>query len=178
MKKLLLLTLGVFGIQAGILDTSPVTVFKKATSYEDSKVGFELINKSNRPIWIALTNGENTTRAHQIDSATSMTRHELRFTTIDIKKPTQLAVWYSNPGAVSFEKKYTIAGKKLFKPAPNKVYSFTIGKTLYLTWDKANYARPQSGPLGGALKKTDSNLSLKINVSKGDIKERAQGATA
>ncbi len=179
MKKLLILTLGVFGLQAGILDVAPSTVFKKSTPYQESKIGFELINKSKRPIWVALTNGDNTTRAMEVQPATKMERQGLRFLRIDINQPTFMAVWYSNPGRVSFEKKTLgLFGEKTFKPAPNKVYSFTKGKTMYLTWDQANYARPQSGPLGGKLGKTDSNLSLKDNVSKSDINEAPAAAAA
>ncbi len=171
MKKLLILSLGFIGLQAGILDTSPITLFQKATPYSESKIGFELVNKSNRPIWIALTNGDDTTRAVKVDAATKLTRHEVRFK-IDITQPTKMGVWFSNPGTVSFERKYTVVGGKVFKPKPNKVFSFTKGKTLYLTWDKADYARPQTGPLGGTLQKTDSNLSLKDNVKKEDVSEQ------
>ena len=79
MNKLLILTLGTLGLQAGILDTSPITVFTKATPYSESKIGFELINKSKRPIWIALTNGDNTTNAVKVDPATKLERKGLRF---------------------------------------------------------------------------------------------------
>lgn len=177
MKKLLLLTLGVASLQAGILDVSPTVIFKTPKNYKESNVGFELVNKSKRPIWIALTNGENTTLAAKVDPVTTMVRHEVRFNNIDITKPTQMAVWYSNPGRVSFEKKYTIAGAKLFKPAPNKVYSFTLNRTLYLKWTKENYAGPQTGLLWGMRGKTDSNLSLADNVSKTDIIEQAPASS-
>ncbi len=177
MKKLLLLTLGVASLQAGILDVSPTVIFKTTKTYKESGVGFELVNKSKRPIWIVLINGENTTLVTKVGPTTKIKRLRVSFDHIDITKPTIMAVWYSDPGEVSFKKKYTIGGARLFKPAPNKVYTFTTGKTLYLTWDKANYARPQTGLLYGKLGKTDSNLSLADNVSKTDIKEQAPASS-
>ena len=174
MKKLLLI-LGFTGLQAGILDVAPSTVFKGPQAYQDTGIGFELINKSKRPIWIAITSGGDTSRVAKIEPATKMMRHEVRYNIKDINQRVKLAVWYTDPGQITFEKKFSgFIGEQLFKPTPNKVYTFTPGKTLYLTWDKANYARPQSGPLGGRLHKTDSNLSLKDNVKKEDIKEHAQ----
>lgn len=176
MKKLALMTMSILGLQAGILDTAPMTVFKKATPYEESKIGFELINKSKRPIWVALTNGENTTRAQKVEAAGTLSREGIRFLKIDIAKPTFMGVWYSDPGQIRFGKKFGIFGAKEFNPTPNMLYTFTQDKTMYLSWDKANYARPQTGPLKGILDKTDSGLSLKQNVKKEDITEIPLGS--
>lgn len=184
MKKLLftaLTGLTCFAAFAGITEADPSVIFKKATSYDESGIGFELINKSKRPIWIIIRNGEDLyplggRRALKVDAITPPKRAGVKLK-LDINKPTLMAVYYQDPGKVEYKKTglFGIVGKPHFVPVPNKLYAFgEAGQTLYLTWDKANYARPQTGPLGGKLGKTDSNLSLKMNVKKEDIKEAPQ----
>ncbi len=185
MKKLLFTAvtgLTCFAAFAGITEADPSVIFKKATSYDESGIGFELINKSKRPIWIIIRNGEDLyplggRRALKVDAITPTKRAGVRLK-LDINKPTLMAVYYQDPGKVEYKKTglFGIVGKPHFVPIPNKLYAFIADKTLYLTWDEANYARPQTGPLFGKLGKTDSNLSLKINVKKEDIKEAPQTA--
>ncbi len=177
MKKLLILAftgLTCLTVSATIFEADPAIFFKKATEYEESGIGLELINKSKRPIWIVARNGEELSRPLKVNAITPKYRQGIRLK-LDISKPTQLAVWYSDPGTVEYKKTKLLGlgGKPSFVPAPNKLYTFTKNKTLYLTWDEANYARPQSGPKIAFGKKTDSNLSLKRNVKKEDIKEAA-----
>lgn len=49
-------------------------------------------------------------------------------------------------------------------------YKTPAGKTAYLTWDGTTL-RPQTGPAGGALNKTDTGLSLGKNVTPRDVVE-------
>jgi hypothetical protein len=174
MKKLLILSLTCAYLNAGILDVAPNTIFKTPQTFQETGIGFELVNKSKRPIWIVLRAGGDTSRVAKVEPRSTMTTHFVRYSLKNLNQEAQLAVWYSDPGQVTYEKRFGIVGKEQFKPTPNTIYSFSPGKTLYLTWDEANYLRPQTGPLKGILKKTDSNLSLQANVKKEDIKEQAQ----
>ena len=161
-------------LQATIVETDPTKLFKAGETADKSGVVFELKNKAKRPIWIAIANGGGLTasKAMKVDTGETITPGGRE---INPKLDTQLAVWYSDPSsAVSYEASgFGIVGRKVFKPKPNKFFSFPRNKTLYLTWDESNYARPQTGPLGGMLGKTDTGLSLKNNVEKGEIEEQA-----
>ncbi len=141
------------------------TIFEKTRVYgKDTKIGFELINKSASPLWIAITNGGDITGKVARVGGGRMTRFE-----IDTKKETEMIVWLKNPGNIALERKWLVGGRVIFDPKPDKIYTFTKGKTIYLTWDMAKFPRPQTGPLRGILGKTDSGLSLANNVTKDGI---------
>jgi len=186
MQKLLtlaLVALSVSTLSARIFEADPSVIFSSATTYADSKIGFEMINKSKQPIWFVIVNGDELSNLYSLDGLTNK-RHEIRLSNIDISQPTKLAVWFSNPGPsnkIDYSRPFGLPfgqqKPKVFTPTPNRVYSFIPNRTIYLTWDEKNIARPQSGPLKipgmskGILGKTDSNLSLEINVTPNDIKE-------
>ena len=169
MKKLILVALiglSCFTASAGIREADAAVIFRRATSYKDSKIGFDLVNKARRPIWIIVKNGDTIypkggESTLELVKSTAAGRKRVQLE-LDISKPTQLAIWYSHP-----------AGLEGIKTPPNKIYTFDQERTLYLTWDPANYARPQTGPLGGRLGKTDKNLSLKNNVTSEEIHEKS-----
>ncbi len=165
-------------LSATVFEMNPSEVFKEPQVYgQNSELGFELVNKSPKTIWIALKNGEDlwtqpiTGRTvFPVEGMTGDKRTTIRLQT-DINAPTSLAVWFTDPGQVNIQKKYGIFGAKEFSVKPDRIYTFTQGKTDYLTWDKDNFPRPETGPLFGLFSKTDSNLSLQSNVKKEDIKE-------
>jgi hypothetical protein len=171
-------------IQGTILEMNPAKLFSPAETPEKSGVQFELKNKSKRPLWIAIVNGGSLTssQAEKVDEGVTI---QPGGRPLNLSRETQLAVWYSDPGTITFEEAILgIVGPKKFQPKPNKLYSFAKNKTLYLTWDPSNYARPQTGPLGELrsvlgktsslgkkLSRTDTNLSLENNIGKDEIKE-------
>jgi hypothetical protein len=156
---------------AGILKSGS-KVFQKAQTYRDSGIGFELVNKSSRPIWIGLKTGLDITQVPEKINPGKSVQYKN-----DISYDTRLFVWFKDPG-VSEKKKE----KNWFENALERVtagaaatftydrsYSFPKAKTIYLTWDKDDFARPETGVLKGILKKTDTGLSLQNNVTTSDI---------
>src|SRR5438552_2218156 len=110
-------------------------LFGKTTYGKDTKIGFEVLNKSSKSIWVGLRNGtEFLSQASQVSPATDLKLE------IDISKPTQLFVWLADPGKTDITATYVT-------PPYDMAYSFTPGKTIYITWDKDNFPRPQTGPL-------------------------------
>ena len=166
-------------LNADIFDAG-TQVFKDTQIYgKNSKIGFEIINKSKNPIHVVLRNGDDIfsllgKNIFTVDGLDSGARHTWRLG-LDISKPTQMAVYYTKPTEVDIKKTGILGlyGPEVFSPAPDKLYTFTKDKTIYITWDKDNFARPQTGPLMGILNKTDSGLSLAQpgNVRKEDITE-------
>jgi len=142
--------------------------------------GFEFINKADAPILFSLTSGSTIDiQLKRLDSGAGFGAKigcigagladqltdggEI----IDITKPTRLFIWTSDPGKVSLSEKWWSFGDSVprVKPDPDYVYTFKLGKTMYVTWDKNKFLRPQTGPLGGYLRKTDSGFPLINNVS-------------
>lgn len=147
--------------------------------YSTSRIGFEVQNKARRPIWVALVNGQRLNQPTKVDEidvkglkkiVPTVTSSHFK---LDITQPTKLAVYYQDPGFVEYGKTKLggLVGKEGFIPTPNKVYSFTPGKTIYLTWDASNFPRPQTGKRAGLAGETESGLSLANNLTPTDIKE-------
>lgn len=146
-----------------------------------SEPGFELINKADAPIWFSLTNGSTIdVQLKRLDSGAGFGAKIGRIGAalsdqltegseiIDINKPTRLFIWINEPaGKVTFSEKWWSFSDSVprVKPDPDYVYTFKPGKTMYLTWDKKKFLRPQTGPLGGYLRKTDSGFPLTNNVN-------------
>ncbi len=173
----LITLMGQQAVQAGILDSG--TVFEKEMTYENSGWGLEIVNKSTNPIWFIVKNGDEIfqdfkgTQVFSLPGATGsiLTRKTSNIKLqIDITEPTELAIWYTNPGKSPVKGKFLgFIGSSSFEPEPNKLYKFTPKKTIYLTWDDKKEIRPETGPLKGLVGKTDTNLSLRNNVKREDI---------
>jgi hypothetical protein len=147
-------------ISAGIQDVG-TQVFKAAVEYpKTTNIAFELRNKSSNQIWSAVRNGSDLSPVKQINP------RDFWQLAIDPKFPTNVIIWYTNPGLIT--------GKVVpftLSPRPDKVYGFTSDKTMYVTWDDKRNLRPQTGPLAGITGKTDSNLSLARNVKNENIQD-------
>lgn len=165
---------------AGIADVG-LQVFKSARVYgKDTKIGFELKSKARKgdTIWYSLINGDTILTTNKNSSVESITPGSLGYKELDINKDTALALWLSDPGTATVEIDKNKPGGITWKAAtdPYFIYTFPKGKTLYLTWaptSEGPYAlRPQTGPLLGVSRKTDSGLSLSEpgNVMPEDIK--------
>ncbi len=139
-------------------DPSDATVYGE----KGFNVGFEIGNRGKDPIWFQLFNGDNKSSVTQLEGLRKGEKQSpKKNAAMDISKRTYLFVWYSEP-----------TGDRLQKP--DRVYSFSTGSTLYLTWDPSGDAllRPTKGRLGGILGgfgKTESGLSLKKNIPARDI---------
>ena len=159
MKKLFIIALGVLSLQAN--------------NQED---GFALINQSERPIWIDVVNTED------IDTISKKGSMKLEpddgiVWEHNTNEPTYLAAFYSEPPIIRYNWDADSVTKLWQKPVPNKVYSFTQGKTIFLIWDKASFARPLSKEvMEKRAKLTGVNFNLQNNVTAEDIKEHAPGA--
>ena len=179
------------------------TISRETQTYnKDTKVGFEIINRSGNPIWFALQNGgnvyeENSNNAIELIPARSATKEQRRIDQfgrslppigtikrleIDTNKDTILIIWIKDPGAVKikdiFHPEY-IALKK-----PDKMFTFTKGKTIYVYWSVPIGMKPifpHIAPVwrllpqvGGRKTKTGivgiTNLAFTNNVTDNDIR--------
>ena len=164
-------------LYADIFETDQSKLFKAGETAEKSGIVFELKNKAKQPIWIALANGggliSNRVMRVNAGQAVALSSRE-----VNLKLYTELAVWDSDPSdslgihqsaAITYEPSGSNRGYKAFRPRPEVVFSFPLNKTQYVTFDQYKDLRPQTGPLGGMLGKTDTGLSLINNVKKDDI---------
>ena len=129
----------------------------------DTQVGLEIVNKNHNTIWVSVKNGnkryeQDGINLFKIDGHANGMRATRDFE-IDINKPTTLAIFYSIPRLSRSSSHGAINDEKIFALA-DQVYSFGQGKTLYLTWDKKTFIRPQTGAYNGMSKRTVSFLSL------------------
>lgn len=171
-KKLAAMALGITTIAfysltySGAVDFTDIsTEFTKPLSYKESKVGFEFENDTAHSVWIAVKNGDTFFEPMEV-KATSLT-HEITGSntiqqSIDINKPTVLAVWFENPGSVSIGKKWKLFGAIKVQPEADLVYTFKQGKTIYVTLNK-HYALVPSEAIEGSIA-TETGLSLENNV--------------
>lgn len=129
----------------------------------DTQVGLEIVNKNHNPIWVAVKNGDTRYERDGIDffkiDGRLNKERSMRDFEIDINKPTTLAIWYSIPRLSRSSSRGPIDDEKIFSLA-DQVYTFRHGKTLYLSWDKKTFIRPQTGAYNGMSKRTVSLLSL------------------
>ncbi|MBA3751835.1 hypothetical protein H0X06_03510 [Candidatus Dependentiae bacterium] len=147
--------------------------------------GFDLINKTGKPVTIRVVNGDQASIEKAIvEPAKTLLGKTLKANSknapLDISQPTMLIVWdkaMNNPkdeiltvgvgiadaGTEKFFYNWTI------KPKPNFVYHFKPGKSIYVTLDKNGELRPQSGPLKGITGKTEAGFPLKNIVKKDEI---------
>ncbi len=180
MKRIVSLTLLLCAGQsllATIVDAG-LDVFKETQVYgKNSPIGLEIINKNKAPFWFALKNGPDIysrlgKTAFKLEGEKFLQRSEARYN-LDIDEPTFIAVWNNDPGKVEFKKTavFGLMGAKAFFPQPDELYTFTEGKTIYLTRTPKGDFKPETGPLKGLLGTTDSKLSLKNNVQEKDIKK-------
>ncbi len=180
MKRIIFLTLLLSAGQsllATIVDAG-FNVFKETQVYgKNSPIGLEIINKNKAPFWFALQNGPDVysrlgKTAFKLEGESFLERSEIQYN-LDIDEPTFLAVWNNDPGKVELKKTgaFGLMGAKAFFPQPDELYTFTPGRTVYLTRTAKGDFKPETGPLKGLLGKTDSGLSLKNNVQEKDIKK-------
>ncbi len=148
-------------------------------------VGLEILNKSKNSIWVMVRNGSDVlkkldTHFIEIEGEKKEGKAQASQFAIDTKKPTSIAVWLKFPKTRSDK---TFGYIKLFDTKnyieePYHFYKIKKGKTIFVTWDKENYLRPQTGPMKGRLEKTKSNLSFYdragnySNVSDLDIEQK------
>lgn len=150
-------------------------IFKIPKTYgKDTKIGLEVYNKNPNDLWVEVNNGGDFSDTKKIRGNTGqVSRDVIGQFEIDITKDTFLAVWLKDPGPVQKMPGYTMFGNlpAWLKPKPDFIYSFPKNKTIYITWDKDNFPRPETGVLKGILGKTDSGLTLSKskNVTKDDI---------
>ncbi len=180
MKKALLLVLSssvlILQVQAEV--NPPQREWKTTQTYgekdESGKpfvVGFEFGNRGNAPVWIQVLNGADFSTVFKVVPTSKDAKYKTTQPLItDITKPTYLLIWKEDPRDSSGAMK---------DKTSNYSYTFTPNKTVYVTWGDPTsdvILRPTKGRFGGLLGgfgKTETNLSLKKNVSQKDIIEKA-----
>jgi hypothetical protein len=128
----------------------------------NSNVAFELeiMNKSPENIWVTIKDNRTTVvESYGIRGMVGSKRGYLRMAGLDTSYPITIEIYNRSPD-------------QRYSPEPSYVYQIHAqGQTVYLTWDGKTDLRPQTGPLYGLTKKTESGLSLKNNVEASDIQK-------
>lgn len=112
--------------------------------------GFEIYNKAPYPIWYRLASKG----ALGSGLLHSLNPKETERIPLDTSYEAALSIYKTEPQG----------------QLPDKLHTFTTGKTIYVTWNES--LRPQTGQGLGILGLTKSGLSLKNNVKQYDIKSR------
>lgn len=160
----------------------------------------EILYKATKPAWIAIKNGEvyYTQNGWKPYSADVDKAIFTKFAPapiqpgvlwnlkpkgvtygyqIDTKDPTTIALWLNDPQSVQ---EIPQAGKPAaLVPAPDKYWTFTPRKDIFVTLDSEVFAtpespiaiRPQTGTFKGLSGTSASGFSLKNNISESDIKQ-------
>lgn len=151
---------------------------------KETNIGVEILNKKSKDIWVTATNAAGVGGLNFTEQTKKIPKGKsVGFEKVDITQPTEIAVWAVNPNPTKgnkflSDKNIISEGKWSFKSAsgnPFVIAGFTPNKTMYLTIDEERQetrVRPQTGPRGGAAGKTNTDLSLKNNVTTADIKMR------
>ena len=185
MKKIVLmgLIIAVAGaLVAGVKEAGTTALFKKAVDWTGhgslkENIALEILNKSKRPIWVAvhhdITIGGHAvaeleqTKVLPYTELTDPMKHGMgdnQFIMTDAKVGSaHLAIYNKRP----VKRVYWEKGQ--FVPKPDEVYEFPEKKTMFITYDGPGKLRPQTGIGLVKGKKTDSGLSLKMNVSTKEI---------
>lgn len=124
---------------------------------ETTTISFEVKNKTKAPVYFAI---KSDGKFYTDDNGITVFSADAGKTTqlpVDISKPSAISVWLTKPDSAEATAEMT--------------FNVPEGKTLYLTWDPSMVLRPQTGPGWGLAGKTDTNMSLKNNVKKADVKK-------
>lgn len=159
-----ILCMSSFTLEAEIRDEG-FQVFKQTKKYPyDTRVGFELVNKSGAPLWFALANGEDLAMSSPQKYVFRLDDKAARMFSIDTYDVTMLGIWYNQPDEIAMKNPFEAS-------KPPLIYKFTPDKTVYVTF-RSNYTlTPETGTLKGKSGRTASHLSLESNVVQADIKK-------
>lgn len=145
--------------------------------------GFDIINKSGKPITVLINNGYKNVKQAIVQPASTFFGKTLSANNvsanIDTSEPTLLVVY---EGALSnkiepfrarggdeftsaFFYDWMITGPK----SKHYMYHFKPGKDIYVTLHSNGNLNPQSGPGGGKTGKTEAGYPLANKVSQSDI---------
>ncbi len=179
MKQLILigLALGIGSIAQANVFKSGMEIFKSTKTYpNDTLIGFELVNKSNDTLYVVIREGSEIALGPGTGQGpTYVAEIKPGYTEqqeVKLGQDISIAIWKNkNPGSEPVTAGIpspTGFGYSSTAELPGEVYTFPKNKTIYLTYDNKGL-RPETGPLGGVLNKTDSGLSLANNVKQKDI---------
>ncbi len=175
MKQYILIALAI-----GIGSYAQANVFKAginlltaAKEYpKDTSIGFELVNKSDSTLYVVVRSGSQYSLSEGGVTVAEIKPGYTEQQELDTGYDTAIAIWKNkHPGMTPVLIDTARPGGFRFSsmaPLPDALYTFPENKTIYLTYDN-NGPRPETGPLGGSLKKTDTGLSLANNVTSMDI---------
>ncbi len=133
---------------------------------------FELINESNKPIWISIVNGNSViAKAQEVGAKSAFSEEDVNNEEIKIVKPTTLAIYTKKP-----EQGYITVGllKTSFNENPVVYDKIPTSKTIYVTFTRDNKLVPSKPELPGGRNITRTGLSLdKNNVTEKDLEPSA-----
>ncbi len=129
----------------------------------DTQVGFELINKSNNPIWITLIQSGNKIIENRMVPGAGYLVYGRTAANININKKGYMLLIYKQDAAVNKDQESLVYSLE-------KNLSRDLDKTIYVEWNGRDLS-PQRGVLGGAVNATTSGYSLDANITAEDIKK-------
>lgn len=145
--------------------------------------GFDIINKSGKPVTILVNNGYKNIKQAVVQKASSIFGKTLSANnvsaTIDPSEPTLLVIYEGaitnkiepfrprggDEGTSAFFYDWTVYGPK----TPHYMYHFKPGKDIYVTLHDNGNLNPQTGPKGGKTGNTEAGYPLANKVSQSDI---------
>ncbi len=171
MKKITILLLSMTGL-AG-------------TSYavEQKRVSLEILYKASKPVWVAIKNDDKYFTMNGWKEYTPELAKDIVIKypgepkdtkgfpygyEADTGAPTTIALWFTDPGPV--EVVYQETGPDAYNPLPNKYWTFTPGRDIFVTLDSSMDIRPQTGTYMGLSGTSASGHSLEHNIKNSDIK--------
>ncbi len=146
------------------------------------RVTLEVLDKDPKPVWLAIKNGNlYFTKAGWKEYAPELDKdiiikyegasdpkgypYGYQVNTADT---TTMALWLNDPKSVHVVKQEGKSDTLL--PFPDKYWTFTPGKDIFVTLDSSANIRPQTGTYAGWSGQSASGHSLKNNISANDIK--------
>ncbi len=145
----------------------PKDGFKTKQEYgKNTEYSFVLTNRSTENIWIVVTSDKRIViPAYFLAGHIKGTMQGVmaRISLLPPYKQVRLMIWLADPG------KNPVSPNALFREPPRFIYTFTKGKTMYLSWDKRKALRPQIGKFYGLSPFGATNFLLNDNVQPGDV---------
>ncbi len=147
----------------------------------------EILDKNPNPVWVAIKNGnlyftKNGWQEFSLDQDIVSKYEGVQvlkgvpqgvphtYQGVDTKNRTTIALWLKDPTSKKVYAIPTEGKPDSLVPPPDKYWTFTPEKDIFVTLDASGDIRPQTGVLMGLLGKSASGYSLQNNICANDIK--------
>lgn len=161
-------------ILCNMLATSTYSIPQEDSAIASNKEpwNFEIYNKSGAPIWVSADH-EGLLSGYVIKEKKLLDQQQIR-TVVDLKKRIRIRIWNREPKLIGGPQPIIERG---ITTCQNLAPQERCTRQAFLTYDKYNNLRPQTGKLGGLPQKlglegvTESGLRITNNISALSIQE-------